>query len=221
MNTMYRSKKLSRKGWRRSLWNQTLHKQHWRSVANSVAAITTNATQGLGTLVAVQPLFVGTPSLTTMFDTVTGGLQVADTGVSVPSFDNGDLVIRGGRIGITFNVEDAVTDEIGISVLTVWTCKNPDFTKLPGSVPWGTTVDAAPDFAEFGKVLRKQDFVLSNSVPAITIERRLKVQKIDQNDFSEGGLQIVFVVLATNLSNSAAVACNAIIYHDMSFVGDD
>lgn len=123
-------------------------------------------------------------------------------------------------MGITFNVEDAVTDEVGITVLTCWTTKNPDFTKLPGSVPWGTTPDAAPDFAEFGKVIRKQDFIMNNSYPAVTIERRMKVQKLDQNDFAEGGLQIVFVVMATNLSNSAAVNLNAIVYHDLSFAGD-
>ena len=201
------------------LWNSTLQKAHYRSTGNTTSTLPSSATVGIGAVQVIQPLFIGTPGPTTAFWTSTGGLQPLDTGVAVPTFDS-DIILRGGRIGMTFVAAETVTDDVGITMYTVWTAKNADFTKVPSTITWGGNLDSAPDFAEFGKILNKQEYIVNNRYPAVQVERRLKVQKIDQNDFEEGGSQIVYIAVLTNLVNSAAVNINFIVHHDVSFSAD-
>jgi hypothetical protein len=184
-----------------------------------VSTLSTSATQGLGLVQVIQPLFIGTPGPTTAFYTAAGGLQALDTGITPGSF-NSDVILRGGRVGLTFVAPEAITDDIGVTMYTVWTAKNADFTKVPATITWGSNLDAGADFDQFGKILFKQEYIINNRYPAVQIERRLKVQKIDQDSFEEGGQQIVYVAVLTNLVASTARALAFIVHHDVSFSGD-
>jgi len=223
-NLTYRSRKLSKRTWRRKLWADTLATTHFRSSGCSPVTTTTSTAQGDGLVTLYLPTFIGTPGPTTAFWTATGGLQATDEGAGTVTFDTTDLVIRGGKVGITLTCPDAVTEEIGVTVYVVQLYSNPDYQLLPNIVTWGSMVDAGPDFnRRLGKVLYNKSTVMSNTYSNFTLEHRLKVQKIDQETHGTVlGNQIGFVVTATPLQTSPVTGFDlpTIVYHDLSFSGD-
>lgn len=220
----YRARKLTKRTWRRKLWNDTLAVTHFRSSGCSPLTTTTSTAQGDGLVTLYLPTFIGTPGPTTAFWTVTGGLQATDEGAGTVTFDVTDLVIRGGRIGITLTCPDAVTEEIGVTIYVVQLYSNPDYQLLPNIVTWGSMVDSGPDFnRRLGKVLYNKSAILSNAYSSFTLEHRLKIQKIDQETHGTVlGNQIGFIVTATPLQTSPVTGFSlpTIVYHDLSFTGD-
>jgi len=220
----FKSRKLSKRSWRRKLWQDTLAVQHYRSSGVGPATLTTSTVQGDGSTTIVLPTFIGTPGPTTAFWTATGGLQPTDEGATAVTFDETDLVIRGGRIGITITCPDTITEEIGVTINVVRVFSNPDYGLVPAVVTYGSNLDSGPDFSRrFGKVLYKKTAILSNTYSSMTVEHRLQVEKIDQETFGTvlGG-QVIFIVVLTPLQTSPAVGYElpALTYHDMSFTGD-
>jgi len=223
-NLGYKSRKLSKSAWRRKLWNDTLAVQHYRSIGVGPGVATSGSVQGTGENTLVFPTFVGTPGPTTAFWTTTGGLQITDEGGASVTFDETDLVIRGGRVGITVTCPDTITEELGVTVSVVNTIANPDIGLLNGTTTYGSNIDAGPDFTRrFGRVLYRKTTILSNTFSNFTYEHRLKVQKIDQETHGTVfGSQIVFIVTVTPLQTSPVTEYSLpyLAYHDMSFTGD-
>lgn len=223
-NLIYKSRRISKKSWRRKLWNDTLAVQHYRSIGNTINTVTSSVTQAIGANTLVLPTFVGAPGPTTAFWTATGGLQATDAGAATVTFDETDLVIRGGRVGITVTCPDTITEEIGVTISVVRLISNPDFGTLPTTTVYGSNIDAGPDFTRrFGRVVYRKTAVMSNTYSNFSLEHRLTVEKIDQETFGTvlGG-QIGFVVTVTPLQTSpgAAYSLPTISYHDLSFTGD-
>ncbi|AXF52239.1 MAG: putative capsid protein [Anthevirus perseuis] len=216
----YRGRKMSARKWRNHLWTHTLTEQHYRSSGNASGTLTTPASIAEGTVVEINPTFLGVPGPTTAFWTVTGGIQPVDTGVAAPAAFSGDLIIRGGQVGMTLSAADAVTDEIAVSVFECWLAKNADDTVLPATLEWGTMIDFAPDFANFGKILSRKDMIINNQYPAVTFTRRLRPQKIDQEQFAKPGQQFCWIVVVANLTQASAETINIVTWHDLSFTGD-
>jgi len=187
-----------------------------------VSSFSTGTQPGGGTTAVVRPTFVGTPSATTAFWTPTGGLQPKDTGSTDPVFADGDLVIRGGQIGINFTVVDAMTTEVTIRVWTVWLHSEPNDAAVPPVVSYGAQLTSAPDFeAKFGKVIDYKEATVNNSYPSFSYVRRMKVQKIDmETHATQGGRQIAFVVACTNMQGADDETIQSVIWHDLSFTGD-
>jgi hypothetical protein len=219
--TRYRSRKMRTSKWRNLLWQQTLAQTHWRSSGASPLTFNPSATIGVGTTHIINPTFLGTPGPTTAFWTATGGLQAHDTGGAIPTFKN-DLIIRGGRVGMTIVASDSITDDIGVTVYTCWAKNEANYSAIAANVTWGSNIDVSADFAEFGKVLSRKDYIINHLYPTTTLEHRLRVQKIDQNEYGTSqGQQIVFILVITNLTTaSASPNINVVTYHDMSFSGD-
>lgn len=216
----YKSRRLSRKAWRRVLWRDTLTDTHYRSVGNGSIVIATPAVQATSSVTVLYPTFVGVPSLTTAFWTATGGAQPHDTGVAVPTFI-GDITLRGGVIGIVISVLDAVVLDVACTVFTVALAKNADVSKLPATIVYGGDASDAADFADFGRILDKKEYIMNYQNPSFTVERRLRVQKIDQEQWATKlGQQIVFVVQLANLQSGAAVNVQTTTYHNLSFSAD-
>lgn len=220
----YRSRKLRKRAWRRKLWNDTLASQHYRSSGVNPVTITTSTAQGDGLVTALFPTFIGAVGPATAFWTVAGGLQPTDAGAAAVTFDETDLVIRGGRVGITITCPDTITEEIGITIYVVQMYNDPDFTIQPTIVTYGSMIDSAPDVnRRLFKVLYNKSAILSNVYSSFSLEHRLRVQKVDQETHgTRFGNQIAFYVTATPLQSSPAVGFDlpALVYHDLSFTGD-
>jgi len=222
LGQQYRTRRMKPRTWRAILWRDTMAKQHFRSIGNGGVNITTDTTAGQGLVQALYPTFVGNPGPTTAFWTTTGGLVTPDTGASAITFGAGDMVIRGGRVGLTITVPDAVTDEICINIWVVKLTKRPDSGLLPTTWIYGSNLDYAPEFnQQYGKILYSKRAIVNNSYPAFTLEHRLKVQKIDQEIWgTDLGDQIIFLVSAANMQDTTQNTLIAQVYHDMSFVAD-
>lgn len=217
----YRSKKLKRSSYRSHLWRMTLAETHFRSAGNTATTVTTGTSPGSGTVSLVLPTFIGTPGPTTAFWTTTGGLQIPDVGSSAYTFSGGNMVIRGGQVGITISAPDTVTDDCNVKIFVVSLAARPDFTLLPGTAPYGTMIDSNPDFSRFGKILYVKERTMNYQSPTFTLVHRLRVQKIDIEDWGTTlGSQIAFVVVATNMIDTTANALSAVVWHDMSFAAD-
>ncbi|AJD07526.1 putative capsid protein [Sewage-associated circular DNA virus-17] len=219
MDTRFRSRKLLNSGWRRHLWGQTLHLSPSRSALPVPIVQTSGTILGKGSAVLYWPTFNNAaPSAGNAFWTTAGGLNELDAGVTAPTFTSENLIIRGGRIGITLTQLGSVSDDIGITVYTLAMAKNTATGRLVTPVPWGVSIDSAPDFAELGKILDRKDYIMDANFRAVTIERRLKCQKIDMDQYSiQGGQQIAYCVVTTNLTSTTNVTTNFLIYHDLSF----
>jgi len=218
----YRSRKLRPRAWRRKLWNDTLAKTHYRSSGNGAGTLATQTTIGSATVSIFFPTFIGTPGPTTAFWTTTGGLVTPDTGETAPTFGPGDIVIRGGRIGITITCPDAVTEEIGVTIWVVRLTNDPNVGAIGATLPYGSMIDINPDFAyRVGKVLYNKQAILSGAYPSFTLEHRMRVEKIDKEIFgTELGHQVAFIVAIANLQTTDARTLSTIAYHDLSFTAD-
>jgi len=215
----YRSKKLSASAFRRKLWQDTLSSQHYRSVDSNAVAQTTGATTGAGSVGLYTPLLSaagGNP-----FWTVAGGLLPPDTAGVSPIF-RGDVVLRGGKIGISISAAGTVPDATIVKVWTVKTVSNPIVARVvtPQSLGWDPSM--SPDFiSEFGRVISYREACINGNFPILTVEHRLKVQKIDQASFVDDfGHQYVFIVHVVNAVDTTDTSLTVIPYHNVSFSAD-
>ena len=145
-----------------------------------------------------------------------------DTGSTAPTFPGGDLIVRGGQIGITVSAADTVTDDCNVKIFTVRLAKKPDFTKVPSTITYGGMLNGAAEFSEVGKIVDVKEATINYaSNQTITVVRRLGVQKIDmENVGTTLGSQYAFIVCATNMIDATANNLQGIVWHDMSFTGD-
>lgn len=217
------SRKLKPRQMRKMLWRDTLFKAHWKSAEMSPLSFTSDTSQGKGILKVVLPTFVGTVGPTTAFWTVTGGLQLKDTGSTAPIFNDSNLVIRGGQVGINFTCPDAQTVETVVRIWKIWLIKIPNINLIEGqTINYGSQLTSGPDFeAQVGRVLDYKEATLNNAYPSFTYVTRMGVQKIDMETFgTEFGSQIAFVVAVVNMQDNTAITLPSIVWHDMSFTGD-
>jgi hypothetical protein len=205
------------------LWRDTLFKAHWKSSEMTPTAFASPASQGQGTLQVILPTFSGTVGPTGAFWTVAGGLQLKDTASSAPIFNESNLVIRGGQLGINFTCPDDQPIETVVRIWKVWLIKRPNINLVDNqTINYGTQLTSGPDFeSQFGKVMDYKEATLNNNYPSFTYVTRMKIQKIDMETHStEFGSQIAFVVAVTNMQSGTAISLPSIIWHDLSFTGD-
>jgi len=185
-----------------------------------VTTFTTGTTPGFGTLDVNHPEFGATSA--NPFWTVTGGLELLDLGSLTPTF-LGDITLRGGKVGITVSVADAVTDSIAVNIYLMFKMKRPvaSATIFPVAEALGFDPSGNADVNEsFGTVLGKRTGVIDYQNKTITYEHRVKPRKIDQATFTANGAQFCFVVHAVNVNAATNVTVNSLKYHNLSFSAD-
>ena len=151
--------------------------------------------------------------------------------MSLPNFI-GDITIRGGTIGIDFNVLDAVTDVIGVRV---WLCfgrtghTNPSSnTEFSGvSRPWGMDPSAVADLTTVGgiKVLKSWTAYLKYDNASFSVDHRIKPRKVDQQPYITAnadaeGAQFIWIYHCVNLSSTTSQTVGITKRHNLSFSGD-
>lgn len=219
----FRTRRTRPSVFRRRLWRDTEDKSHYRSVGAATTPVTTPV--GLGQPMTTATLTVITPG--NAFWTAAGGAQSEDTGVAVPSFI-GDIILRGGvsRLCVanrTSATEVTPTDNVRVTIFTVWTKPSIAGFAFPATVPISWDPSVFPDFQRYGKVIGKKEAILSASGDSVEVYFRHKVQRIDQAVFNLGGSRLNWFVLVSETTNSDTATAetvditNSISY---SFAGD-
>jgi len=208
----WRTKKISRRRWRKSLWDTTRHETHWRSIFSGTFQ---NATPNVINT-AIQ-ITVG--AITGSFWTVGEGLQPQDATEAAPFFA-GDLVLRGGMSKMTMSNNTSL-DSIKVKVWTVWTTERPDFAILPTPVPPEWDPSIVPEFERFGKPVGMREFFLLPGNRPVEITYRYKPRKIDKDIHAIGGHQLFWIITAYSSSpNDTGDNFTLQVTQNVSFSGD-
>lgn len=215
----YKSKKLSRRRWNNMLWNTTLMKEHYRS--NAAAQTTVNSPASITSMTVSQQSalrFLGN-----QFYVATGGAIAPDATDPLPLF-TGDIIIRGGKMGIritnTFDTTATTQNSMQGVVMLVKTTKNYQPAGLPATVPVGWDTSLFPDFNTIiGKVVYRKTFLLRDADSA-NIEYRLKITKLDEGDYLNDFNTYMWYVFVGNVDVASARSMNITYYYNLSFAAD-
>lgn len=197
----FRTRRTSRRAFRKFLWTSTLHKTHWRAVGTAVSA-----SVGTGNDLTQASLTRVIPG--NAFWTAAGGARPVDTGGVVPTFI-GDIILRGGvstlSVSNTPELLGPGADPVRVVIFTVWTNKDPAALVFPTveSITWDPSV--LPDFSRFGRVLNRREAILKGDGEVVEVFFRHRVQKIDQNVYNNGGNRLNWFVLVGQTTNTEAV----------------
>jgi len=215
-NGNFRGRKLSRRAWKNSLFTHTRHLPHYRSIGAESYNLT-SPVQEKNQYVSMLPCITNGVSY---FWKVAGGLQpIDDLNTSDPYF-TGDLVVRGGMMGIRITAAATNADamQLKISLLRI-----PASTGIPSwtnptslGIAWDPTCE--PDFhAKFGKVIYSTNKLLIPT-DVFQLKWKIPVQKIDQEVFGDTGLYRWMV----HSNSPAGVGENFKVVTDfnLSFTGD-
>lgn len=187
LDNRFRSRKLSKRRWRKVLWRDTLAQTHYRSVADIGVSL------GLSSATATSPVnfepmltnaFAGLTD-TAPFWTAGGGLQPNETGAALPLFGDNDIVLRGGYSRLQFSPNDTVVLPIRVKVWVVRAVQNPDLAKITAittgnqAADWDPTL--VPEFVQdVGRVVLAKETLLLPGARPFEMVWKLNVQKIDQ-----------------------------------------
>jgi len=215
----YKARKTSRRAYRKHLWDSTLFKEHYRSIGSVVTSFNTPATVSTVSVLAEKAIDNGSGS---SFWGAAGGALAPDVTFALPAF-TGDIIIRGGKIGLRIaNVLDpAVSAEtLQGTVMLVRTTKNwtPGAITTPQPLGWDTSL--IPDFdTRVGKIVYRKNFLLTDAQTAL-VEYRIPLQKIDANDFQLVYNTYVWIIMAGNTSQATADTMTVTKYFNLSFSAD-
>lgn len=218
----FRTRRTPARRWRRMLWNDTIAKQHYRSMDDIATPANTPNT-------IIDANFFQVAGLPNSFWTPGGGAQAADPGVLVPTF-SGDITLRGGiaRIALANRVNPADTapsDPVRCTVYAIWSNSNTaSFTFPVNPVPIMWDPSAIPDFHRYGRVLFRRETILKGDGEALQCYFKFKPQKIDQAIFNLGGSKLVWFIVLSQMTNTEATAVaenvDIVTSHSISFSAD-
>jgi len=210
----FRSRRLSRRSWNHKLWDSTLQKQHVRSVFSRTELLTSGANANLyGS--HFRDALPNTPAF--QFWTAAGGALAFDQSGTVPTIQ-GDLVVRGGMIGIKCINAPGTADPINVEIFLIRTGDNLDLTFVPTTTFHGWDPSVVPEFgSDIGRIVMRKTFLIENGNVG-ELKYRIPIQKIDGVDFTEGKNQFHWFIQV----NSANVGDTLLFtrYHNLSFSAD-
>jgi len=223
-NIQYRSKKLSRRAYRRILWNTTIPLTHYRSSNTIVNSLNTPASFTSGTSGS---FYADEDGSGNSFITTAGGLNSADLSV-VPVFTGQNIILRGGQMNCTLynNVEDGTLhgDLIHYQICLLSLSNQFDKTTFDALTP-GTfgLPDEAADFRErFGTILLYKKGILKQE-ESVSIAYRDHVRKIDWHSYNiskKGSSKRLWWITIHNGFGNVAQNCRFRTGYSFSFVGD-
>lgn len=201
------------------IWNSTLQREHYRSNLAVSTSINTPATINTMTLNIQEAL----RSAGNQFYVAAGGAIAPDAAQALPTF-TGDVVIRGGKIGIrvanTFDTADASRSTINGTVFLVRTSLNFTSGSFPATTQVGWDPTLIQDFRTLiGRIVYRKNFLLRDAETA-DIEYRLKCEKMDVGDYVNTRNTYLWVVLAGNVDVAAARSFAITTYWNLSFSAD-
>jgi len=210
----FRSRRIPKRSWNRMLWNSTLQKAHYRSVGAVSGSAVTPVTNVQETVVSVQALDNGASP----FYTIGGGTIELNDGAGVPTFED-DIIIRGGMVGISF-YNDSTTDPVEVTAWLIRNAPRPDVSNLPSTVSVGWDPSTVPEFSkDIGYIKYRTKFLLEPNASS-TIERRIPIQKIDQESWANDASRWVWLLAVRDFDNVTQNTIRIVSYFNVSFSAD-
>ena len=199
-------------------------KTHYRSLGALSNGFTTSALASQCTV-----FYYPTIEFGARFWTPAGGAVGVDTAVAVPTFQD-DIILRGGVIKLTI----ANGNETNLSDIHVraWLIVSDSTPGLGATVPVDGSGGASTNFTrdwdpsivadshkEFAKRIVLQRSALVQNGETLVLSHRMKIQKIDQEDYLDDNNKLYWVVAVSpnvNATNNYTVTAS----YNLSFSGD-
>ena len=201
-------------------------KSHYRSIL----ALSTPFTSVAGTI-SSQVFYYPTMEFGARFWTPAGGAQPIDTAVLVPNFQD-DIILRGGML--SFNVCNTGVGgiESGDLNVTVWLMISDETPAIGALIPPDGSIGSTATFSRdwdisivpdgrrlFAKRTLLMRTVLLKPLDSVNVKYRLRVQKIDQQDYLNDNNKMYWVVkVSSNHGNADGYRVTA--SYNLSFSGD-
>lgn len=210
----FRAKRLKRRAYNHLLWNSTLFKTHYRSVAATSGTIPTLASASQWTISQVPALRY---SVNDFFTSAGGGID--PDGATLSKFASETIVIRGGLITFSVANTSGVIQPVKVQVFLVKTSLDFDPAFIPTSATLGWDPSCAVAFKDkVGKIILKREMILEDG-GGMDISWRVPIQKLNQEAYVQerGTYMWIFLV------NSQLGVVDAFDYaatYNLSFSGD-
>lgn len=200
-------------------------KTHYRSYFAQSDAFTTPANAALA-----QVFYYPTIEFGARFWTAAGGAVGVDTAVAVPTFQD-DIILRGGVISLTIGngLGGGNSEDLWVRVWLIQSDQTPGIgATVPPNGSGGVSTTFSRDWdpsvvADSHKEFAKR-ILLSRSVQvangeSLSLRHRLRIQKIDQEDYLDDNNKLFWVVaVAPNVPSANTWQCTA--SYNLSFSGD-
>jgi len=212
----FRGKKLSVRSYRNMLWRDSIMKTKWKTVQAFTQGQATPANSALFS-VGIYDAFGNTAS---PFWTAAGGTIATDFGAAVPTF-SGDIIVRGGILGIRLSNQAADTQPQEVKVILFRTIDRQGVAPpAVGNQFVGFELEQLTDFKQFyGVPLMTKTALLENS-NVVEFKYRLKVQKVDQYQFNQIAKRYYWMVAVGGTESAAASTATITQFWNASFVAD-
>jgi len=156
------------------------------------------------------------PAIDVFWVAATGALPI-DPGLPVPIFE-GDLIIRGGMLGLRMYNESATPVHIKVHLFK--DALTPDYTNVVTPQYVGYDITMVPDYKKgLGRLLYTKEVLLESLMTSV-IEWRLPIQKVDQHIWNNGASRYQWWVMASDMDTTLQSSVRLIGYSNLSFTGD-
>lgn len=211
----FKSRRLRPRAFRSLLWKDTIASTHYRTNGSALGSLVTPAGAITMTLGRAQAFDNGVAP----FWQATGGALSKDPGIAVPVF-KGNIVIRGGIVGIRIhNLPTAVMD-INVSVYLIRNAPRPSYTNLPAVAPIGWEPTLTSEFnQDIGSIKYSRRFTLSPG-GTMNLERRLPIQKIDLESWAVDASRWEWLIGISDTDGAGFTTVQIVTYFNASFSGD-
>lgn len=204
----FTARRLSRRSWKSSLYRSTRHLPHYRSQDATTITPTSSAT---ASIMKVQ----FTPALFNDF-WESSMLQPLDSGATTDPLFTGDLVIRGGKMGLSLYNDESSSVKIFVWLVKIRKGLTPTFSTADKDLGWDPTLQ--PDFrSDYGTVIFSAQKIIQPQDTWV-LERRIPVMKIDRTEHTQNKTYQWFVGI--NGQTGSAVDISGVVYYNLSFTGD-
>ena len=222
----FRSRRVRPRAYRKMLWRDSAMKSHYRSVLALSDPFTTVA----GTI-SSQVFYYPTMEFGARFWTPAGGAIPIDTAVTVPNFQD-DIILRGGMLSMNVcntGVGGIESGDINVTVYLIISDELPSIGALiPPDGSTGSTATFSRDWditcvPDSKRVFAKRTLLMRNALlkplDSVKVMHRLRVQKIDQQDYLNDNNKMYWVVkVSSNHGNTDGYRVTA--SYNLSFSGD-
>lgn len=193
----FRTRRISKRRYRRILWNDGILKTHYRSIGAQSTIVNTpnNVVQAAFNLVKALDNGAG------VYYTGAGGLQPVDGGVAVPTF-GGTITLRGGVSRLTLTTR-STDDCVRVRVWAVWTNMAPAALPVTGTVPLDWDPSVIVSFQRnVGRVLFSREALLLPGANAVTYTYRFRTSRVDKEVFQNNGNTLYWFYTVMQTSNA-------------------
>jgi len=212
-NTGFRGRKVTRRAFKKHLWDSTLFKPHYRSLITTSSTSTTPLND-------VQCNIFGLNMYRHTVDpfwTALGGAIPIDVGVPIPTF-TGNIILRGGVYSVT--VVNQSTNDLRVNLFMTTSVARPNTALVPAN--FGSSWDpscTAGFSAQMAKVYMTKSVIIEGG-NSWNFSRRFNIQKIDLDTYANEGLTPFVFLSVTNVGSIVANAFRIVRSYNLSFSGD-